>query len=216
MGARQCPHQGLSLFGGQHDLTRVPQSDHHVGEIIFGRSIVAGEKELYESVAKFLQEALGCASTAINTGPRYAQIDVLGLCGRRSNFGSQTEVIAVEVKRGGTRFLHYVGQAVSYSLYCHRVYLAWEKPDGNCFTQEEIDIASKFGIGLLSISTECEIRLAATSTEFRPEHHRVLEAIDRLKYFQCTICHAHYPKERSVWINQPGAINTSVESELQR
>ncbi|MGV1098737.1 hypothetical protein ACUUL3_04925 [Thiovibrio sp. JS02] len=112
---------------------------------------MSGEDELYPIVEKFLVDAFGCGSTKINTGTKYGHIDVLGLRERRSDFASQTELLAVEVKRGGTRFLNFIGQAFAYSLYAHRVYLAWEKPKGASFTQEEIDIASKFGVGLLSM-----------------------------------------------------------------
>ena len=85
------------------------------------------ERELYPKVEKFLVYIFGCSRTKINTGTKYGHIDVLGLRERRSDFASQTELVAVEVKRGGTRFLNWIGQAVAYSLYAHRVYLAWEK-----------------------------------------------------------------------------------------
>lgn len=168
---------------------------------------MSGEKELYPLVDKFLVDEFGCDSTKLNTGTKYGHIDVLGLRERRSDFASQTELLAIEVKRGGTRFLNFIGQAVAYSLYAHRVYLAWERPKGEGFTQEEIDIASKFGVGLLAISTKGKISLVASSSEFTPERHHLLQAINKLDYFECTLCRSFYPKEPSVPINQPGEIN---------
>ena len=61
-------------------------------------------------------------------------------------------------------------------------------------TQDQIDIASRIGVGLLSISCENEIKLVATSNEFDPEHYRLLQVIDKLGYFECTICRSYYSK----------------------
>lgn len=169
------------------------------------------EDELYPVVATFLEDAFGCGSTKINTGTKYGHIDVLGLRERRSDFSSQTELLAIEVKRGGTRFLNFIGQAVSYSLYAHRVYLAWEKEKGGGFSQEEISIASKFGVGLLSISSKGKISLVSSSAEFAPERHHLLQAVNKLDHFECTLCRSFYPKESSVQINPRGAINIEEE-----
>ena len=168
---------------------------------------MSAESELYPIVERFIVKEFGCGSTKLNTGTKYGHIDVLGLRERRSDLASQTELLAIEVKRGGTRFLNFVGQAIAYSLYAHRVYLAWEKPTGDGFTQEEVDIASRFGVGLLSISSKGRVALIASSSEFTPERHHLLQAADKLDYFECTLCRSFYPKESSVQINQPGEIN---------
>lgn len=169
------------------------------------------ETELYPKIECFLVDSFGCGPTKTNTGTKYGHVDVLGLRERRSDFASQTELLAVEVKRGGTRFLNFIGQAFAYSLYAHRVYLAWEKPQGAIFTQEEVDIASKFGVGLLSISKKGEVSLIASSAEFTPERHHLLQAINKLDHFECTLCRSYYPNEASVQINQPGIINSKQE-----
>ena len=144
-------------------------------------------------------------------GTKYGHIDILGLRERRSDFASQTELVAVEVKRGGSGFLSFVGQTIGYSLYAHRVYLAWERNSGESFTFEEIDIASKFGVGLLSISKEGEITRVTSSAEFAPENYHLLQVIQRLGYFECTICQSYYPGESFVPINKGGLINTEDE-----
>ena len=154
---------------------------------------MANERELYPPVSEFLKNELGCTETKYNAGTSYGRIDVLGFRERKSHFASQAEVVAVEVKEG-TRFLNYIGQAIAYSLYSHRVYLALKRPDGQRMTQDDIDIASRIGVGLLSISCENEINLVATSNEFDPEHYRLLQVIDKLGYFECTMCRSYYPK----------------------
>ena len=169
------------------------------------------EKELYPKVGKFLADVFGCLSTKINMGTKYGHIDILGLRERRSDFASQTELVAVEVKRGGSGFLNFVGQTVGYSLYAHRIYLAWEKSNGESFTLEEIDIASKFGVGLLSISKESEIIPITSSVEFAPEKYHLLQVIRKLGYFECTICRSYYPEKSVVRINDKGEINMEKE-----
>ena len=172
---------------------------------------MSSEKELYPKVEEFLVDTFGCLSTKINTGTKFGHIDILGLRERRSNFSSQTELVAVEVKKGGTRFLNFIGQTVAYSLYAHRVYLAWERNNGESFTLEEIDIASKFGVGLLSISKRGKITLVTSSAGFAPEKYHLLQAIRKLDYFECTICRSYYPEESVVRINDAGKINITEE-----
>ena len=189
-----------------------------------------GEKELYPVVESFLRRKFECHKTAINTGTNYAHVDVIGLRERRSNFAENIELVAVEVKRGAASFLKSIGQALGYSLYAHRVYLAWERPDKKPIVQEEIDIASAFGVGLLSVYSDgrttsgYRVKHIATSHEFKPERHHFLQIVDKLKHFECTICRAFYPKEDdmvdinkweidiSVDPNQMGQFRDAVES----
>ena len=175
---------------------------------------MSNEKELYPVVKKFATEELGCIETKINTGTRFAHIDVLGLRQRASDFASFSELIAIEVKDGGTRILNYLGQALSYSLYAHKVYLAWRKENGK-ITEEEKEIAAKFGVGLLQISNEKSVNLMSTSREFSPERHYALHALDKLNYFECIVCRANYPKESVISINKPGPINLTEDSQYK-
>ena len=171
------------------------------------------ERDLYPHVVAFLQKEFSCISTKVNTGTRYAHIDVLGLRERRSDFATSTELLAVEVKQGGTRLLNFIGQALAYSLYANRIYLAWQKKNGQSITKEEIDISSKFGVGLLHISKTAKISLISSSLEFTPERHHFLQALDKLAYFECTMCRATYPKERMIQVNQPGPIEPASNPE---
>lgn len=84
-------------------------------------------------------------------------------------------------------------------------------PGGDSFSQEEIDIASKFGVGLLSISKKGLVNLVSSSGEFFPERHHLLQAINKLDYFECTICRSYYERESCVEVNQPGVIHIDEE-----
>ena len=160
-----------------------------------------GEQELYPVVESFLRRKFECHKTAVNTGTSYAHVDVIGLRARRNNFAENIELVAVEVKRGETPFLKSIGQSLGYSLYAHRVYLAWQKPDDQPILQEEIDIASAFGVGLLSVRSDgratsgYRIECITTSHEFKPERRHFLQIVDKLKYSECTICRSFYPRE---------------------
>ena len=164
----------------------------------------ASEKELYEPVSAFMRGRMGCKATKINTGTRFGQIDVLAIRTRTSDFASNDEVIAVEVKKGGTRFLNFLAQALSYSLYAHRVYLAWQRTSGAGYTQEEIDIASHFGVGLLEIDESERVALISSSSKFQPERQYLMQAVQKLQYFECSICRSVYPIEKLIELNQPG------------
>lgn len=176
-----------------------------------------GEQELYPVVESFLRCNFECHKTAVNTGTRYAHVDVIGLRERRNDFAENIELVAVEVKRGGTPFLKSIGQSLGYSLYAHRVYLAWQKPDEQPIVQEEIDIASAFGVGLLSVYSDGRttsgygITHITTSHEFKPERHYFLQIVDKLKYLECTICRSFYPKEDDMVDINEWPINISVD-----
>ena len=85
------------------------------------------ERQLYPYVAEFLEGNFGCTSTVKDRGTQNVRFDVLGLRRRGNHYASCTELIAVEVKADGTRFVNYLGQAIGYSLYANEVYLAWKK-----------------------------------------------------------------------------------------
>ena len=177
-----------------------------------------GEQELYPVVESYLRRNFKCHKTAVNTGTSYAHVDVIGLRERRNNFAGNFELVAVEVKRGAAPFLKSIGQSLGYSLYAHRVYLAWEKPDKKPIVQEEIDIASAFGVGLLSVHSDgrttsgYRVKHITTSHEFKPERHYFLQIVDKLKHFECTICRSFYPKESDMVDINRGPINISVSA----
>jgi hypothetical protein len=59
------------------------------------------------------------------------------------------ETVAIEVKRGRTPFTSASGQTVGYRVFANRVYLADRR--AKPFNQDELQIASGLGIGLIEI-----------------------------------------------------------------
>ena len=173
------------------------------------------EKELYPVVEEFLTKEFGCCKTTTDAGPEYGKIDVLGIREYGSYFASRVEVVAVEVKRSRSRFLNSIGQALSYSLYAHRVYLAWRDSEGITMSDDRINIANYFGVGILSVSSRNRVRIISTSHEFKPERHYLLQTINSLEYFECTICQSYYPKEGTSNINKNKAINISDDPDYR-
>lgn len=165
----------------------------------------SAEHQLYPYVATFLQDNFGCTSTVQNRGTQDVRFDVLGLRRRGNHFAPCTELLAVEVKAGGTRFVNYLGQAIGYSLYANEIYLAWKKPRGEKITQEEIDISSRFGVGMLHISSDNDISKISSSRKFTPERHffmQVLQAEKCLNHFECILCNEVYPRENVGFVHR--------------
>src|SRR5690606_8105081 len=101
------------------------------------------------------------------------------------DLSGDVEAIAVEVKRGLTPFTNAAGQAAGYKVYADRVYLADSrlKP----FSQDEIDIASNLGIGLIQIKRgKCHEVLS--SPMHRPIRRLQLQLFRALRLGKCQLC----------------------------
>jgi hypothetical protein len=109
-------------------------------------------------------------------------------------------LIAIEVKEEGASFLTAIGQARIYSVYAHKCYLAIRKRYGNKFTPEETDIATQLGVGLIEIrSNRCHEVLS--SQLFSPQEKYVLQILNKLGFFRCTLCRGAYRKKDIQAIN---------------
>lgn len=132
------------------------------------------EKEYYPLVENFLCKRFACFETAQNKGMTFGRVDVVGirdLGGQRADLTGIVEVIAVEVKAGNQPFSTAVGQAYSYSIYADRCYLADYRPKSRPFKIEEIDMASKLGVGLLAIHENKRISEVLASPQHSPLVH---------------------------------------------
>ena len=124
------------------------------------------EKELYSFVADFLQEAFDCFYVkATPTGTKHGLIDVVGLRQSSGKYGGSSEVIAVEVKSTGDRFLNSAGQALGYSVMADRCYLA---VGGETVGEEKRELAAQLNIGLIHISARRRCRIILTSPDRMP------------------------------------------------
>lgn len=130
----------------------------------------------------------GCFASKTDTGTRLGRIDVAGIRDIGGDLSGQTEVIAIEVKPGGTVFTTSAGQAFGYSVYADRVYLADYRPAGQWYTPQELAIAGKLGLGLLLIRPNNRINVVQTSPLHQPLEALRRKVIDAMEHATCSIC----------------------------
>jgi hypothetical protein len=146
------------------------------------------ESEHYVIVERFLRRRFGCFKTTQDRGTTFGRMDVVGIRDIGGDLAGAVEIIAVEVKAGNQPFNTAVGQAYSYSVYADRCYLADCRSGAHPFDLIEIDIASKLGVGLLSIQPNGSISEILASPQHAPLIQMRAKIIERLRYAQCTIC----------------------------
>jgi hypothetical protein len=146
------------------------------------------ESENYASVESFLKKRFGCFVTTQNKGTTFGRVDVVGIRDIGGDLAGAVEIITVEVKTGNQPFNTAVGQAYSYSVYADRCYLADCRVGAHPFVLEEIDIASKLGVGLLAIRPNGNISEILASPQHTPLIHMRAKLIEKLRYAQCTVC----------------------------
>lgn len=81
---------------------------------------------------------------------RRAQADIIGIKDVGKDYSNEIEIVAVEVKDKKTAKVRHMTQALGYSTFAHRCYLAMPIK----FTEEDKDYARKIGVGLLRIIKE--------------------------------------------------------------
>jgi hypothetical protein len=143
------------------------------------------EGKLYPIVEKHLKKYYGCFKTAKDTGLSYSRVDVVGIRDIGGELTGNIEIIVVEVKKGSQPFATASGQASSYKVYANRVYLAdyRKKP----FKQDEIQIASHLGIGLIQIvGKKCKEILTSPYYENMPK--MAFEFLEKLRIGKCQFC----------------------------
>lgn len=144
------------------------------------------ESRLYPIVGKFLKRKLGCFHVqAQPTVTRYGAVDVVGLRQSAGRYGGSAEVIAVEVKATGSRFLNSAGQAVGYSVMADRCYLAI---GGDAIGEVESELASQLNIGLIAIRSRRRCEIVLTSPQHRPLRAQKLILIRKLGFVECVVC----------------------------
>lgn len=146
------------------------------------------ESEHYSLVEKFLRKRFGCFVTTQDRGTTFGRMDVVGIHDIGGDLAGAVEIIAVEVKAGNQPFNTAVGQAYSYSVYADRCYLADCRAGAHPFALQEIDIASKLGVGLLAIRPKGIISEILASPQYTPLIQMRAKIIEKLRYAQCTIC----------------------------
>ena len=145
------------------------------------------EQELYPIVKKYFERKYSkyLLASRINSGLIRGKADVLIVRGIYAELSNDVEIISVEVKPNKSRFLNYIGQALGYSIFSDRCYLAILGE----FDQKEIDIASRLGVGLIEIkNNSCKEILS--SQLFSPIESLKLDLLSKLDIFRCAICNS--------------------------
>jgi hypothetical protein len=147
------------------------------------------EETLYPIVEKFLRDpkrGLDC----FEVGQRRGNIDlgiadVIGVRHVGGDTSNSFEVVTVEVKKNTKSFGKKVGEALGYSLFAHRCYLAAR----GSFNSLQKQFAAQLGVGLIEVKAHrCDETLAAGSHQ--PNEHQMLDLLKRLHLGRCCVCGA--------------------------
>jgi hypothetical protein len=126
-----------------------------------------------------------CFKTGINKGLRHSRVDVVGVRDIGGELSGDVETIVVEVKKGASPFATASGQTFGYNVYANRVYLADVRE--NMFTQDELQIASHLGIGLIQIRDK-KCTEVLSSPFYNPIGRFNLALLENLGLGRCQIC----------------------------
>lgn len=176
--------------------------------------MIEKENEFYPIVQKWLSKNHHCFKTAINSGLKFSRADVIGIRDIGGDLTGEIETIIVEVKRGTEAFATAAGQAYGYIVYANRVYLADKRVNG--FTQEEIQVASHLGIGLIKIDKNNRCHEVLSSPYYKPLVKENTSLLEKLRLMMCQLCHSYVEigdeKNRYNLIEKK-KINKAVEEE---
>jgi hypothetical protein len=168
------------------------------------------EKKLYPLVGKWLKKRQLCFKTAQNTGLIYSRADVIGVRDIGGTLTGEVETIVVEVKRGTEPFATAAGQALGYTIYANKVYLADKRETP--FTQDELYIASHLGIGLIQI-TENKCIEVLSSPYHKPITKYNTLLLEKLALGKCQFCESFFEIGKGVnsWMYMSRKVNNAVK-----
>ena len=153
------------------------------------------ESNLYTKVRDWVasSDGLRCDETWVNAGLQEARPDVTGLRHAGGRLRGDFELITIEVKKSSGQFLTSAGQAAAYGVYADRAYLCCPQGD-KPFDEDNIDIASHLGIGLIEIGKHQEIERVLAAPLSRPIPRKRQELLESLGFSVCQICGIPYPR----------------------
>jgi len=123
------------------------------------------------------------AETTKHTG--YSFADVVGVRDIGGELSGEVETIIIEVKRGLEPFATASGQTLGYNISANRVYLADIRE--KMFTQDELQIASHLGIGLIQIRNK-KCTEVLSSPFYAPIQRFNLALLENLGLGLCQLC----------------------------
>jgi len=154
------------------------------------KSITPDEESFYSSFAEYLESDLEECTKAIplggnKFGDKWGTPDVLGIYkfSETDPIRPPIEIISAEIKTDTNQLITAFGQACSYKLFSHKVYLVVPKDAERDIGRLE-SLCSRFGIGLIlfdrsnSKSPDFEIRTRAIKSE--PDYFYVNDYLRKL------------------------------------
>lgn len=134
-------------------------------------------------------DAFGCFKTSKKKGTSFVgQADVVGVREIGGDVRGDIEVIAVEVKTSPNPFGKSLGQALGYSLFAHKCYLAARAH----YSLEQKELATKLGVGLIEIRryrSDWRCFHVLSSGNHTPHPHQMETMLRRgLKVIRCSFC----------------------------
>lgn len=144
------------------------------------------EKAYYPIVSNWLLKKYQCFKVGVNTGLKHSRADIVGVRDVGGDLTGEIETIIVEVKRGLDAFATASGQAFGYTVYANKIYLADYKPEG--FSQDEIQIASHIGVGLIAIGKMNRCVEVLSSPYYRPLTKLNIHLLEKMCLGKCQLC----------------------------
>ena len=171
------------------------------------------EKSLYPRIEKFLLNTLKCNWVLSELGSNdVGRVDVVGIKSFKDRFSNRYEIIGVEVKPKTFHFGKKIGQALAYSLFANRVYLACHEE----FSQSQIELASRLGVGLIQIKSKAGCSEVIGSKIFDPDREKMLNLLTKMSLAECMLCNSLIDLEKNYSNNLPRAISRGIPFEFYR
>jgi len=164
------------------------------------------ESELYPIIKRYLEKkySKSVLISKINSGVWGGKIDVVLVRGIFGELLNTCEIVTVEAIPDKDRFLNYIGQALGYSIFSDRCYLAVKGE----FTQEEIDVANSLGIGLIEINKN-SCKQVLDSKLFNPIDYLRLKLLSHFDIHKCSICGSYL-----IMKNPSRKLNDSIKNKM--
>jgi hypothetical protein len=143
------------------------------------------EKAAYPIIRNWMKRHFLCFKSDINKGLKHGRADVIGIRDIGGDLSGEVETIAIEIKRGTSPFATASGQTLGYNVSANRVYLADRR--AKSFTQDELQIASHLGIGLIQIRNK-KCTEVLSSPFYRPIQRFNFALLENLGLGKCQLC----------------------------
>jgi len=168
------------------------------------------EADYYGVIEQYIQKKFNCISTSTNKGyVPLGLVDVIGAYTTSSEFYNDLEIIVVEVKKTAASFGKSIGQALGYSIYGERCYLAITFEGNESYNDDQMYIANHLGVGLIRVpmdkhkrTIEREIEIILTSKKHVPIEAQKRYMLNTIGISRCNMCEIYNPTEQMNRINR--------------